>query len=130
MGSAGVAPARGGRGLAVGVTARLATKAQASSSAMVCVDCGYIYDGKEAFDSLPNNYKCPVCDSSKKRFFAATGRVPRGNAPKVMRERREIVRQQVEESGASLEEDNGFLYATAGGTFALLAVFYFLATSR
>eukprot|EP00955_Chlamydomonas_euryale_P111270 366052-Chlamydomonas_euryale.AAC.23 len=26
--------------------------------------------------------------------------------------------------------DNGFLYATAGGTFALLAVFYFLATSR
>eukprot|EP00955_Chlamydomonas_euryale_P111268 366052-Chlamydomonas_euryale.AAC.21 len=37
-------------------------------------------------------------------FFAATGRVPRGNAPKVMRERREIVRQQVEESGASLEE--------------------------
>jgi rubredoxin len=28
---------------------------------------GYIYDGKEAFDKLPNSYRCPVCNAPKRR---------------------------------------------------------------
>ena len=45
----------------------------AKAAAMVCVDCGYIYDGDDAFEKLPSNFKCPVCSSPKKRSARIRG---------------------------------------------------------
>lgn len=56
--------ARGSRQrLVVRAAAKTATKA----TAYICVDCGYIYDGREAFDKLPSSYRCPVCNAPKRR---------------------------------------------------------------
>ena len=34
----------------------------------VCSVCGYVYDREEDFETLPPNYKCPVCGASKDKF--------------------------------------------------------------
>ncbi|KAK9790348.1 hypothetical protein WJX73_009526 [Symbiochloris irregularis] len=34
----------------------------------ICKDCGYIYEGKQSFDSLTKDYECPVCAAPKRRF--------------------------------------------------------------
>lgn len=34
---------------------------------------GYIYDGKEPFEKLPNNYRCPVCQAPKRRWATGGG---------------------------------------------------------
>ncbi len=39
----------------------------ASKTAYICADCGYIYDGREAFEGLPSSYRCPVCNAPKRR---------------------------------------------------------------
>ena len=33
---------------------------------------GYIYDGRVAFDALPSSYRCPVCNSPKRRHVRLT----------------------------------------------------------
>ena len=33
----------------------------------ICKDCGWIYDGRQSFDSLDKSYRCPVCNSPKRR---------------------------------------------------------------
>ncbi|KAF6253108.1 hypothetical protein COO60DRAFT_1628327 [Scenedesmus sp. NREL 46B-D3] len=57
-----------------------------TSTAYICVDCGYIYDGKEAFDKLPNSYRCPVCNAPKRRFRPTEAK-SRNNDAKAMRSR-------------------------------------------
>lgn len=39
----------------------------ASKTAYICVDCGYIYDERPAFESLDKSYRCPVCSAPKRR---------------------------------------------------------------
>lgn len=34
----------------------------------VCTVCGYVYDGDEPFEKLPESYKCPVCMQPKSVF--------------------------------------------------------------
>ncbi|NOR70404.1 MAG: hypothetical protein GQ532_12050 [Methylomarinum sp.] len=34
----------------------------------ICIPCGYIYQGKEPFESLPEDWCCPDCGSSIKYF--------------------------------------------------------------
>ena len=36
-----------------------------------CGVCGWEYDGPEAFDSLPDDYVCPVCGAGKEVFEAS-----------------------------------------------------------
>lgn len=43
-----------------------ATKAK-TKTAYICVDCGYIYDGRDTFEKLPSSYRCPVCNAPKRR---------------------------------------------------------------
>jgi rubredoxin len=45
---------------------RKLTTAQATVS-HICVDCGYIYT-KPNFKDLPTSYRCPECNSPKRRF--------------------------------------------------------------
>lgn len=33
-----------------------------------CEVCGYVYDGKEPFESLPDSYVCPICNAPKSAF--------------------------------------------------------------
>jgi rubredoxin len=46
------------------VTMRVAT----TKGAYICRDCGYIYTDRKPFESLPNDYSCPVCAAPKRRF--------------------------------------------------------------
>lgn len=32
-----------------------------SKQAMICLDCGYIYDDATPFANQPSSYRCPVC---------------------------------------------------------------------
>lgn len=34
----------------------------------VCGVCGYVYDGEKSFDSLPDDYVCPICKQPKSVF--------------------------------------------------------------
>ena len=65
------APARFGRRL---------TASQKEFATHICIDCGYIYAGKQPFEQLGNQYVCPQCNAPKKRFAkydADTGKVSR-----------------------------------------------------
>ncbi|KXZ46720.1 hypothetical protein GPECTOR_41g685 [Gonium pectorale] len=59
---------------------------------MICIDCGYIYDGAQDFKALPGSYKCPVCSSPKSRFKVYKGTDVKGkpnNAPATMKKRKD-----------------------------------------
>ncbi|GLC38185.1 hypothetical protein PLESTB_001090300 [Pleodorina starrii] len=69
-----------------------APAAGAATQYMICIDCGYIYDGSQEFKSLPGSYKCPVCSSPKNRFKAYKGTDVKGkpnNAPATMKKRKD-----------------------------------------
>lgn len=34
----------------------------------VCTVCGYVYDGDEKWEDLPNDYVCPICGVPKDMF--------------------------------------------------------------
>mmetsp|Transcript_18673 Transcript_18673/g.22369 ORF Transcript_18673/g.22369 Transcript_18673/m.22369 type:complete len:147 (+) Transcript_18673:105-545(+) len=42
--------------------------AKKTDGPMICIDCGYIYNGD--FNALPRDYKCPKCNVGKNRFKA------------------------------------------------------------
>ncbi|CAK0770995.1 hypothetical protein CVIRNUC_003822 [Coccomyxa viridis] len=46
------------------------TKAPATGQQYLCIDCGYIYDGRVPFQDLGKDYRCPVCNAPKRRFKA------------------------------------------------------------
>jgi rubredoxin len=60
--------AQGHRRQQVVVQALFKGSAKRTSTPYLCIDCGYIYDGREPFSSLPNSYRCPVCQAPKRRF--------------------------------------------------------------
>mmetsp|Transcript_13817 Transcript_13817/g.29817 ORF Transcript_13817/g.29817 Transcript_13817/m.29817 type:complete len:144 (+) Transcript_13817:103-534(+) len=105
-------------------------RAAKTKAAMVCVDCGYIYDGPEAFDDAPNSYRCPVCAAPKRRFKEFRGSVPRGNDPKSMISRRDKLRAQLEDAGETVDEDNTLLYSVGATSILLLGALYYFATTR
>jgi rubredoxin len=44
-----------------------ASGATATGQVYLCIDCGYIYDGRVPFVQLPKDYACPVCQAPKRR---------------------------------------------------------------
>lgn len=34
----------------------------------ICVVCGYVYEGKQDFDDLPESWVCPICGVDKSFF--------------------------------------------------------------
>ena len=34
----------------------------------ICIPCGYIYQGNDAFESLPKDWCCPDCGAGKQSF--------------------------------------------------------------
>eukprot|EP00963_Diacronema_lutheri_P012369 scaffold1724_cov341-Pavlova_lutheri.AAC.45 len=79
-------PLDGRMGMATTMRARAARVSRSSAlqtrckmQAYICKDCGYIYRGPPAFETLPRSYRCPVCGVGKRRFVkynepAADGR--------------------------------------------------------
>ncbi|KAG2484752.1 hypothetical protein HYH03_016499 [Edaphochlamys debaryana] len=57
-------------------------------AAMICIDCGYIYDGKD-FSKEPASYKCPACGVGKNRFKVYKGTDGKGNSAAAMKKRKE-----------------------------------------
>eukprot|EP00899_Mesostigma_viride_P011910 jgi/Mesvir1/2071/Mv02324-RA.1 len=67
------------------------TRLEARADAYICVECGYIYDGRKApFSELPKDYKCPVCQAPKRRFKKYT-KPAGGNSQKEMAARMETM---------------------------------------
>lgn len=97
-----------------------ATNPAITRAAYICIDCGYIYDGSTAFDKLPNNYKCPVCNAPKRRFKSYSGSGK--NDPKSMKARMTDMKQGGSSSSGS---DTSGAVAIAVGGAVLLAALYF-----
>ena len=94
-----------------------------AAATYICVDCGYLYDEPTAFAKLPNNYKCPVCSSPKRRFKAYSGGNKK-NDPKSMKNRM----VELQSSATSVAADDGGsnnLVLIGGGGAVLLAALYF-----
>eukprot|EP00199_Chlamydomonas_sp_CCMP681_P004864 CAMPEP_0119106162 /NCGR_PEP_ID=MMETSP1180-20130426/3928_1 /TAXON_ID=3052 ORGANISM="Chlamydomonas cf sp, Strain CCMP681" /NCGR_SAMPLE_ID=MMETSP1180 /ASSEMBLY_ACC=CAM_ASM_000741 /LENGTH=144 /DNA_ID=CAMNT_0007091417 /DNA_START=64 /DNA_END=498 /DNA_ORIENTATION=+ len=119
------------RRLAVSVTARAAKSAvKGKAAAMVCIDCGYLYDGKLGpFEEL-GAYNCPVCGANKKRFRAFDGSVSRGNDNKTMAARQAAITEQLAEKGESVGEDLTTLIVSGGFALAVLGALFYFATNR
>ncbi|KAI8464737.1 MAG: rubredoxin-like protein [Monoraphidium minutum] len=106
----------------VAVAARKAAGKAASTAAYICLDCGWVYDGsKGPFEKLPNNYRCPVCNSPKKRFVP---KEPKGKGTKGAAMKRGQGDGEIEEGDKSF-----FLVAAAAGA-AVLAGLYFALSSQ
>lgn len=61
---------------AVITEAKFGLKTKATSKPYICKDCGYIYEDRQPFETLDKSYRCPVCNSPKRRqashkFFPA-----------------------------------------------------------
>lgn len=109
------------------VFARSSSKT-AAKTAYICIDCGYIYDGREAFDKLPNSYRCPVCNAPKRRFRPTEAKT-KNNDPKAMRGRMSAM-QRGEDDGQFDEGDKSFFLVAAVGGAALLGALYFFLNSQ
>ncbi len=46
-------------------------KEEVKEEKWVCGICGYVYDGSEPFEGLPEDYKCPICKQPKSVFKKA-----------------------------------------------------------
>lgn len=47
--------------------AKFGARTKAPTTSYICKDCGYIYDERQPFESLDKSYRCPVCNSPKRR---------------------------------------------------------------
>ena len=56
------------RGHAAKTQAAFGAKAKTSDKVYLCIDCGYIYDGRVPFSELGKDYICPVCQAPKRRY--------------------------------------------------------------
>ena len=124
VGAPAAAAARGARRRVVSVAARKA--AGAASQAYVCIDCGWIYDGKQGpFDKLPASYRCPVCNSGKKRFKKTDGG---GKGGKAAATKGAAMRRSADD-GVVDDSDKKQLGALAvGGALALAALYAVLSS--
>lgn len=110
----------------------MAAAAKVKAQPMVCLDCGYIYDGDQAFAELGGGYKCPVCTAPKKRFQELPG-AGKGNDAKSMSARREKLRKKIESEGGKVEDEELLLNTllTYGGiTVALFGALYVFLSQR
>ncbi|GAB4822717.1 hypothetical protein N2152v2_009763 [Parachlorella kessleri] len=99
---------------------------------------GYIYEGKEPFESLPSSYRCPVCNAPKRRFQAYDGN--RGkNDSKSMLSRMQTIRgggrssSRASASAAAAgvdKDDKNFLLTIAAGGAVLLGALYVALSSQ
>mmetsp|Transcript_8185 Transcript_8185/g.20453 ORF Transcript_8185/g.20453 Transcript_8185/m.20453 type:complete len:141 (-) Transcript_8185:385-807(-) len=110
----------------VKVNAKAASKPAAKNAMMVCIDCGYLYDGKRGpFAELPKSYVCPVCGSGKNRFKAYSGKIKSNDNKSMGKRREELV------SGLPAEEveaDLSNILALGAGSLAFLGAVYYFAT--
>ena len=44
-------------------------KGDINMATYICSTCGYEYDGDEPFESLPDDWVCPVCGEPKSQFM-------------------------------------------------------------
>lgn len=90
-------------------------KSGPAAEAYICLDCGWVYTGQKGpFEKLPENYRCPVCNSPKRRFVTKNPKAAgRGGGS----------------SGEALlnDSDTDFaIKAAAGAAFLLAAMYLFL----
>ncbi|GAQ86155.1 hypothetical protein KFL_002730130 [Klebsormidium nitens] len=92
---------------------------RAAGQAYICQDCGYIYNERKPFDSLPREYSCPVCSSPKRRFKPYTAPVARDANKLDVRKARK----------AEIKDAGNPLPAVIGGIIVVLAGTYFYLNS-
>ncbi|KAK9845830.1 hypothetical protein WJX81_003756 [Elliptochloris bilobata] len=102
------------------VEAAFGSKATAKAT-FVCIDCGWIYDGRADFESLPGSFKCPVCNAPKRRFKREAPGGSKGGAKSSSRN------GSVSAKSASAAADESgkpaLLLAAVGGIVFLVAVY-------
>jgi rubredoxin len=108
--------AQGHRRQQIVVQALFKGSAKRTSTPYLCIDCGYIYDGREPFSSLPNSYRCPVCQAPKRRFKVYQKPVSSNNGARP-------VKQQKPDGRLDEEDAQLFVKFAVGGVVAL-AVLY------
>ncbi|KAG2485746.1 hypothetical protein HYH03_015555 [Edaphochlamys debaryana] len=117
------------RSTTVAVSARSAVAAKgkaAGKEAMVCLQCGYLYDEKTPFEDV-KAYACPVCNAPKRRFKALKGNVSRSNDPKSLAARKEKLRDQIAAEGGNADEGENELLLLAGASVVVtLGLFWYL----
>eukprot|EP00879_Flechtneria_rotunda_P013951 GHRR01014571.1.p1 GENE.GHRR01014571.1~~GHRR01014571.1.p1 ORF type:complete len:136 (+),score=47.07 GHRR01014571.1:479-886(+) len=83
---------------------------------------GWIYDGREPFDKLPNSYRCPVCNAPKRRFRQTEASGKRSGSSSAAR--------RSQDDGKFDEGDKNFFVIAAAGGAALLGALYFFLNSQ
>ena len=74
----------------------------ASKQAYICRDCGYIYNDRNPFEKLPDNYFCPVCGAPKRRFKPYAPAVSKDANSTAVRKARKADLQKDEAIGKAL----------------------------
>jgi len=104
------------------VTCRAGAAKATKQKAYICKDCGWIYEGRAAFEELPSSYKCPVCQAPKRRFAPYKKPVgAKANTKAAMHERYEKLESGGLEGGASTA-----IVAAAAGAVGLAALYFVL----
>ncbi|KAK9901543.1 hypothetical protein WJX75_001382 [Coccomyxa subellipsoidea] len=112
----------GRRGHAVKTQAAFGAKAKTSDKVYLCIDCGYIYDGRVPFSELEKDYICPVCQAPKRRFKAQS---------KPASSSRASSRQGMPASGEGMDKsDTPALIAGGVGILVVVAAVYFYLSSQ
>ncbi|KAK9820426.1 hypothetical protein WJX72_010212 [[Myrmecia] bisecta] len=100
---------------------------KAAKTAYICMDCGYIYDGREAFEGLDKSYRCPVCNAPKRRFKVYQEPVAKNANSLAIRKARKEQIKGGSTSGSSGSGDNSvFLIGGVAGAVGLAALYVFL----
>eukprot|EP00897_Mesotaenium_endlicherianum_P004702 jgi/Mesen1/425/ME000100S10662 len=88
-----------------------------AAQAYICRDCGYIYDARQAFEKVSDDYRCPVCQAPKRRFKPYTKPVAKNANDLSVRKAR---KEENKESGNPLPVVIGAILAGLVGTFFYL----------
>eukprot|EP00884_Botryococcus_braunii_P008232 jgi/Botrbrau1/1740/Bobra.116_2s0080.1 len=94
----------------------------AAKTAYICIDCGWIYDGREPFDSLPASFKCPVCKAPKRRFKSTA----QGGANTKAAMDARFAALKGGKSSSAAEKSDPPVALLAGAGAVILALAYFL----
>ncbi|BDA42158.1 hypothetical protein COCOBI_03-0430 [Coccomyxa sp. Obi] len=109
---------------AVRTQAAFGAKAKTANQVYLCIDCGYIYDGRVPFAELEKDYRCPVCQAPKRRFKAQ--KQPASNSR--TSSRRGTVQPA---SGEGVDKsDTPVLLAGGVGILVVVAAVYFYLNSQ
>lgn len=117
----------GGESLVHAVATALASGrvTMAAKVSYICEDCGYIYKGRQAFEDLGSDYRCPVCSAPKRRFGKWTAAVANNaNDEKIRLQRKEELKKRDAAVGSALPILIGVILAVLVGAIVFFNSYY------